>query len=301
MSGRVRVALMVGLFGIGIVNTSRAETAAGSAHDLARAAFREGNDAYRRGDYEAARGKYLDSLHHERAFDAVCNLGRSEAALKDDGLALAHLDECLKEYPPGDEVAAAREKFFHLREEVRARCKEKKCTVPSEASAGAPTAEEPASSGGKAEPAEKTEPAAAAPVVPETTPAREPSSARLPVSLTLGGLGLVGLGLGVGFAVAADAATADANELRDAIVASGGTCAGSAPDSRCDLFEDRYSSANSSSTISVVGFVAGGSLLAAALATYLLWPEAKEPSASLPKFQFALTDTQAFGSVSGQF
>jgi hypothetical protein len=245
-----------------------------AAHEQARASYASGNEAFRLGDYERARSHYWASLQHERSFDALCNLGRTEATLGDDGLALRHLDECLKEYPPDDEVAPARQKFYALREEVRERCKKKDCEAgPDPAPAPAPVATAAA-------------PASAAAPGPEPLPPAEPASARLPVSISLAAAGIVGLGVGTGFWIASEQSTQAGELKRDAIDATGGTnsCAGAAPDPRCAAFFADVSAAQDAHTVSVVGFVAGGALLAGALATYLLWPEPKASAGAGPAF-----------------
>ena len=246
-------------------------------HERSRAQYDAGNESFRLGQYEKARAHYLTALQNERTFDVVCNLGRTEAMLGDDGLALRHLDECLKEYPPGDKVAAAREKFFELREQVRARCLKKDCAPPLAAAPDQQPEPEPTP---VAEPA-AFEPAAPEPAAPEPMPAPEPegSSARIPVSLGLAVAGAIGLGVGVAYLVDSDQQASEAVKSREAIENGGGNCV-DASNPGCTEFLGQVGAAQDAHTISIAGFAAGGALLGAALLTYILWPESEPVSAA---------------------
>jgi hypothetical protein len=109
-------------------------------------------------------------------------------------------------------------------------------------------------------------------------PAKErtgkPDLTRWIVGGAIGAAGLVSFGLGVGFGVSSQSAKADAEELRRA---NRGLCA-TPPTPACATYDGKRSDAESASTVSTIGYVAGGVLVAGAVATVLLWPKAKESS-----------------------
>jgi hypothetical protein len=97
-------------------------------------------------------------------------------------------------------------------------------------------------------------------------------SARWIVPTALGVAGLVGIGVGIGFGAKALGARSDSEDIRRQ---NPGLCA--APElPACATYDSKRSDAKSAGTISTVGFVAGGALLAGAVATFLLWPRSRE-------------------------
>jgi len=101
----------------------------------------------------------------------------------------------------------------------------------------------------------------------------EPASpARWIVPAALGVAGLVGVGVGIGMAASSQSAKDDSEALRRA---NSGICAERTA-ALCTQYEDKRSDAESASTISYVGYIAGGALLAGAVATYFLWPKSTE-------------------------
>lgn len=244
-----------------------------SGVERSRALYRQGNEAFRSGELERARVFYQEALLEERAFDILCNLGRTEATLGEDALALTHLDECLKEYPPGEKLAPAREKFFELREEVRARCRAQGC---AESAAAVPTTsgEEVPSPGTQAEPAIPEEsPRSFEPAAARDTAVSGGASLRSAVSLGLAAAGVLSAGVGVGLVVHAEQSAASATELRSSIVASGGYCAGARIAEGCAEFSERVAQSRDARAWAMGSGALAGTLLGAALLTYWLWPE----------------------------
>lgn len=95
---------------------------------------------------------------------------------------------------------------------------------------------------------------------------------RYVVSGILGGLGLAAVGVGVGFALASQSAKEDEDAARSA-----GICVDpqSAP---CRALEEARSDVDGKATISTLGYVAGGALLAGAVVTFLVWPSSSSKS-----------------------
>jgi hypothetical protein len=90
----------------------------------------------------------------------------------------------------------------------------------------------------------------------------------------IGGAGVIALGLGIGFGASSQGSKSDAEDLRRSYP---GLCA--KPElPQCAQYDAKRSSAESAATVSVVSYVAGGVLVAGAVATVLLWPHAKETS-----------------------
>lgn len=87
----------------------------------------------------------------------------------------------------------------------------------------------------------------------------------------VGGVGLVGLIIGAAEGAASQGAKTDA----DALFARG-VCADRAS-AGCAAYEDKVNSKNSASTVSVVGYVGGGVLIATAAVLFVVWP--KQPRA----------------------
>lgn len=88
--------------------------------------------------------------------------------------------------------------------------------------------------------------------------------------------GLAGIGMGVGFAMSSDSAKTDSEAIRRG---SPGLCAPPAA-SQCATYDSKRSDSESASTISTVGYVAGGVLLAGAAAAFVFWPKSRENAAA---------------------
>ncbi len=103
------------------------------------------------------------------------------------------------------------------------------------------------------------------------------STAGYVVPVVLGVIGLGGLGLGIGAGAMSFSAASDANALR-----TPGVCANQAS-SACQAYSSKLDSQNTLSTISTIGYVAGGVFLAASVIAFVAWPKvAKEKVAFVP-------------------
>ncbi len=101
------------------------------------------------------------------------------------------------------------------------------------------------------------------------------SSVRWIVPTILGVAGLAGIGLGVGFAASSQSAKSDSEDLRRA---NPGLCA-APPAGACASYDAKRDDAKSAATVSYIGYVAGGALLAGAIATLVFWPKGRRSSA----------------------
>jgi len=107
---------------------------------------------------------------------------------------------------------------------------------------------------------------------------RPKGSAYWVVPTVLGVAGLVGIGVGIGFAASSQSAKSDSEDIRRA---NPGVCAQSTE--LCASYDSKRSDAESAATLSYVGYIAGGALLAgAAVTAIVLWPRAKEHNAKTP-------------------
>lgn len=107
----------------------------------------------------------------------------------------------------------------------------------------------------------------------EPPPAVEEKSTAFPPptgAIILGGVGLVGLGLGVGFGLASSSAGSDAQSLSDHRVCAVPTSAD------CASLHDKNDSAKSSALVSVIGYGAGGALLAGGIVWWIVAPRHHE-------------------------
>jgi tetratricopeptide (TPR) repeat protein len=270
-----------------------------SNREESRKYYKAGNEAFLGGDKHAARAHYLRALKLDRQWDILCNLGRVEGEMGLDAEALAHLDECLKEYPPSTDkkVQAARAKFFDLRVEIRDRCRRVGCAYK----------EPHVSSGLEAAPivatatvSEPNAPAVGEPSKQPTAaldPERHPAviyknSAKWPVVITTGVLGAVGVGLGVGFLVASEDKKNEAFNLGDDCLSSDRAC-GDFDAARQSYFDLR--------SASNAGFIAGGALVGAAIITAIVWPHPGVSAARnfLPVAN--LSDKGAYFGLGGRF
>lgn len=101
------------------------------------------------------------------------------------------------------------------------------------------------------------------------------SSARYVVPAIIGVAGLASLGVGIGFGIASQSAKDEEDALRKP-----GTCAvTTSPE--CRALDDKISDTTSKGTISTIGYVGGGVLLAAAVVTYIVWPSSKKSASGI--------------------
>jgi hypothetical protein len=101
------------------------------------------------------------------------------------------------------------------------------------------------------------------------------SSSRYVVPAIIGAAGLVSLGIGIGFGVASQSAKDEENALRKP-----GACAvTTSPD--CLALDEKRSDVTTKGTVSTIGYVGGGVLLAAAVVTYIVWPSSKKSASGI--------------------
>jgi hypothetical protein len=134
---------------------------------------------------------------------------------------------------------------------------------------------------------------------PPVSPSPSSSSARwiVPVALGVGALG--GAAVGFIFAQQNQSSLDDAEALRRA--GPSNICADRSS-SQCQAYESKLDDASSQATISTVGYVASGVLLAGAIATFVFWPRnatSKKSSSMRPLIAPILTPSSpgAFASV----
>jgi len=95
------------------------------------------------------------------------------------------------------------------------------------------------------------------------------------VPLVVAGVGVVGLGLGVGFAMASQGAQSDAQALF-----AKGICADQSSAS-CAPYKNKIDAQNSDTTLSIVGYAAGGALIVAGAVLFAVWPKAERQKMGL--------------------
>jgi hypothetical protein len=109
---------------------------------------------------------------------------------------------------------------------------------------------------------------------PPVSPSSERTKAGWIVPITLGVLGVGGLVMGGVFASASQSSKDDSVAARRA---APGLCA--APGGpACDHYRSLRDDASSQATLSYVGYVSGGVLLAASVATFIFWPKSSSSS-----------------------
>lgn len=103
------------------------------------------------------------------------------------------------------------------------------------------------------------------------TPEPNPTSPLIPVSIAVAGLGLVGVGTGVAFGLVANARKSDFD------VAVADPANGCGPDRQtCNaLVRERRDAVDGPATLSTIGFIAGGVLLATGVTLFVLAPRGK--------------------------
>ena len=108
---------------------------------------------------------------------------------------------------------------------------------------------------------------------------RPKGSAYWVVPTILGVAGLAGIGVGIAFASSSQSAKTDSEDIRRANPA---LCT-APPEASCETYKSKRSDADSASTLSYVGYIAGGALLAgAAVTAIVLWPRSKERTGKAP-------------------
>lgn len=100
----------------------------------------------------------------------------------------------------------------------------------------------------------------------------ERTTAGLVVPITLGVLGVGGIVMGGVFASSSQGSKDDAEALRRA---TPGLCAPPVGQA-CNDYDAKRSDAESQATLSYVGYIAGGALLAGAVATFVFWPKSRK-------------------------
>ena len=233
-----------------------------------RAEYHKGNAAFREGRLTAARFHYRRSVESDASFDAMCNLGRTEAALRDDVAAYEHLTRCLDLHPADPELLDSRSKFQELRLEVEQRMSDEQKQLAARRLSLLSTASDSAAEQG-GDPARDS----------------EPSASRVIVPLTLGAAALIGLGVGTGLFIHADAQAGQADALRGEMIADGVTCLDPNVDPRCGELSDLWKSSDDAHNASVVTLAVSGGVLLGAVVTYLVWPQSKARSAARPANQ----------------
>lgn len=248
----------------------------------ARVLYQKGNAAFLANDDVMAREYYRRSLELEDSFDTLCNLGRAEARSKLFAEAYEHLRLCVHLYPEDAELASAKGKFAALRDEVRKELSfeeakpiddrvdedlKRRQAALEEASAEA--SQDPADDGvGAADPS-TTEP-------PVTVVERR--KWKLPVVLSLVGVGLVGAGFGTVMLIQSSGLKNKADDLREGL--SSDSCSGSDAASECSEIKSNLEKSDTAFTMGVAGLAAGGAFLASSLVVALLVPGKKTTSAS---------------------
>lgn len=101
------------------------------------------------------------------------------------------------------------------------------------------------------------------------------SSTRYVVPAIIGAAGLVSLGLGIGFGVASQ----NAKDEEDALRKPGVCAVTTSPD--CQTLDEKRSDVTTKGTVSTIGYVGGGVLLAAAVVTYIVWPSSKKSASRI--------------------
>lgn len=267
--------------------------------DEARVLYQKANASFKEGDDVMAREYYRQSLELYESFDTMCNLGRTLARSKLFPEAYERLRMCIYLYPSDKELAEAREKFVQLRDEVR-----QELSFDQQHEADQRVDDEIARrEEAKRAPASGLEEVAAAPVVEAQEPPGSEtsgSSAKWPVVITTGALGVAGLGTGIGFLVASGSQKSQAQDLMSSLKDEGADCLDPSQ-SGCAELASHSKKVDSYKTVGIVGLAAGGALLAGATLAYFLWPEADASTATLsPQFELGEHGSWKLG-LSGTF
>lgn len=260
---------------------------ASSDPNSARVEYQKGNEAFRNQLYTQARHHYRQALKGEETFDVLCNLGRTEALLQEDVAALQHLTRCLELYPEESSLRGTRDKLEALRDEVRGRMTaedvaraeaELEASRQSSASDAPGTEAQPADAEGSSNASLRSNQ-----VAPPATP-HDGSSARLPVSLAVGGVGLIGMGIGAGFLIHAGSVDSAAAAERERL--GPGACRQNSS-AECEELAGLVGESDDAFNVGVASVAVGGALIAGAVLTYLLWPDAQGGTAGRELLPYA--------------
>ena len=241
----------------------------------ARVLYQKGNAAFKRGDSILARSYYRKSLQLHESFDTVCNLGRAQAKDKLFPEAYFHLSWCAYLYPRDKELADARAKFVRLRDDVRIELtpvqqEEIDARIDEKIEYRLATAHPPKSGLEGLTEEEST---------PPVTTVKRRGKAALPVSVTLGVLGVAGLGVGAGFLVASEAKKGDIEDLSADLSANATNCSQTSSDD-CKELSNLAKDKDRLGNIGTGSLIAGGALAVGAVVTYALWPRKEVPVTS---------------------
>ncbi len=247
----------------------------------ARALYQKGSGAFKAGDDIKAREYYSQSLKLEESFDAMCNLARSEARSRLFAEAYEHLLLCLYLFPEDKELQEARASYEILRSKVR-----QELTYEQAYPIDERVDEEIERREAKPSQQELDALPASGLDDPEPVAEKPKSSARLPVTITLGSLGVAGVGTGAVLMLVAGSHKKKAENL-SAELPGDSACVGPSPDARCEELQTRLEKLDSNHNAGVVGYAVGGTLLVGAVATYLLWPKpSSEKAWARPFFEY---------------
>jgi hypothetical protein len=239
----------------------------------ARVLYQKGNAAFREGDDVMAREYYRRSLELQESFDTICNWGRAEARSKLHAEAYEHLRLCVHLYPDDKELADAKVKFAALRDEVRKELSfEQAKPIDDRVEAFVSRHEDEASD--SASDGSQTDSAADAPPPQVVVVKRK---WKLPVVLSLVGVGLVGGSVGTIMLVRSDGLSGEADDLRADLPDD--ACASDGPASECSEIKSKLEKSDTAFGVGVTSLVVGGTFLAGSLAVALLVSGTKTVSA----------------------
>lgn len=290
---------------LGAVATPRAARADDAATAEAQSRFQEGLALADAGSHEAARLKFQQAWSVFKSPTVLYNLARAEQLTGHDIEALEHFRQFLAmgadpritdatrekarqnveelskkvahvdiEAPPAARVTIDGKPIEDFKEPVpvmpgrhviEATFEGKVRSVSVDTTAGATTPAKLAFESGGAGNGGFTEP-------PPAGGDAGGGSTKWIVAGGLGVAGLAGLGLGVGFGLSSQSAKDDAEALRRA---TPGICA-DPTSAQCANYDAKRDDAESAATISTVGYIAGGVLLAGAVAAVALWPSSSQ-------------------------
>lgn len=267
----------------------------GTSSAEAEARFKEAATLAKQAKYEEALAKYVQSYALEPRASVLLGMALAEYELKRDVEAIRHLREYLRS-PKAQNVEELRSKFFvplheqtgHYRVRTPPGAQISLDGAPATPiddildvkpgahvlTAGEERREATVAKGQTLDvdltPAPASTPphdAVGAGTVITPPPAIEPTASSTHWFVA-GGLlvgAAVATGVGIGFGLASSSSTDDAENMRRA---SPGLCR--SPSSLCDTYRSKASDADGQATISTVGYVGGGVLLAGAVVSYLL-------------------------------
>jgi len=209
----------------------------------------------------------------------------------------------LKEYPPSTDrrVQEARVKFYDLRLQIRDRCKKMGCSyrdpAPSSGLGEEPRPVVKPMTQETKEPEKKEVPKEFAPP-PEGKP--KAPSAKWPVVISTAAVGAVGVGLGGGFFVASEGKKDEAVGLREELIDDDFSCETHETE-RCNIYAATRQEFYEFKTVSTVGFVAGGALVAGAVVMAIVWPEAQKDQKAKVKPAISAGPGHYFLGIQGRF